>query len=53
MGELLRDLYIGVLCRRARRPPAEQHSLGADLQHALDLLLHGIATPDGPHHKRR
>ncbi|GHE61858.1 TetR family transcriptional regulator [Streptomyces spiralis] len=53
VGELLRDLYIGVLCRWARRPPAEQHSLGADLQQALDLLLHGIATPAGPHHGRR
>ncbi|WP_181795760.1 TetR/AcrR family transcriptional regulator [Streptomyces sp. WELS2] len=53
VGELLRDLYIGVLCRWAGRPPSARHSLGADLQEALDLLLHGIATPGGPHRGRR
>lgn len=54
VGELVRDLYLGTLYRWSRKDPADRrrHSLGAELQQALDLLLHGIAAPPGPNPPR-
>lgn len=54
VGELLRDLYLGTLCRWVGRSPAAPgHSLDAELQQALDLLLYGVAAPAAGRRDRR
>lgn len=47
VGNVLRDIYFGILYRWSQRSPMlERGALHAELQTALKLLLHGMAAPE-------